>query len=48
MEGINLLLFLISVFFISMSAVMMPGPVFAVTIAKKHKEVDHDQEVDGF
>jgi threonine/homoserine/homoserine lactone efflux protein len=38
MEGvINLSLFLISVFFISMSAIMTPGPVFAVTIAKGHK-----------
>ncbi|UCD85949.1 MAG: LysE family transporter [Deltaproteobacteria bacterium] len=33
----NLLLFLASVVFISLSGVMMPGPVFAVTIAKGHK-----------
>jgi threonine/homoserine/homoserine lactone efflux protein len=39
MEGVlNLLLFLVSVIFISMSAIMMPGPVFAVTIAKGHKD----------
>jgi threonine/homoserine/homoserine lactone efflux protein len=39
MEGIiSLLLFLISVIFISMSAIMMPGPVLAVTIAKGHKD----------
>jgi len=37
-EVIKLLLFLISVFFISMGAVMMPGPVLAVTIAKGHKD----------
>lgn len=34
----NLLLFLVSVIFISLSGVMMPGPVFAVTIAKGHKD----------
>lgn len=34
----NLLLFLISVIFISLSGVMMPGPVSAVTIAKGHKD----------
>jgi threonine/homoserine/homoserine lactone efflux protein len=39
MEGVlNLSLFLVSVIFISMSAIMMPGPVFAVTIAKGHKD----------
>jgi threonine/homoserine/homoserine lactone efflux protein len=39
MEGIiPLLLFLVSVIFISMSAIIMPGPVFAVAIAKGHKD----------
>ena len=39
MEAVlNLSLFLVSVIFISMSAIMMPGPVFAVTIAKGHKD----------
>jgi threonine/homoserine/homoserine lactone efflux protein len=39
MEGvINLSLFLVSVIFISMSAIMMPGPVLAVTIAKGRKD----------
>ncbi len=34
----NLLFFLVSAIFISLSGVMMPGPVFAVTIAKGHKD----------
>lgn len=34
----NLFLFLASVIFISLSGVMMPGPVLAVTIAKAHNE----------
>lgn len=34
----NLLLFLVSVVFISLSVIMMPGPIFAVTIAKGHNE----------
>lgn len=34
----NLLLYLVSVIFISLSGVMMPGPVLAVTIAKGHKD----------
>jgi threonine/homoserine/homoserine lactone efflux protein len=39
MEAVlNLSLFLVSVIFISMSAIMMPGPIFAVTIAKGHKD----------
>jgi len=38
MDGATeLLLFLLSVVFISLSGVMMPGPVFAVTIAKAYK-----------
>ena len=37
-EVLNLSLFLVSVIFISMSAIMMPGPVLAVTIAKGHKD----------
>jgi threonine/homoserine/homoserine lactone efflux protein len=32
--GVDLLLFLISVILISMSVIMMPGPIFAVTVAK--------------
>lgn len=36
--GSNLLLFLISVILISFSGVAMPGPVFAVTVAKGHKD----------
>ncbi len=34
----NLLLFLASVAVISLSGVMMPGPVFAVAVAKGHKD----------
>jgi len=34
----NLFLFLVSGFFISLSGVMMPGPVFAVTVAKGYKD----------
>jgi threonine/homoserine/homoserine lactone efflux protein len=37
-EVLNLSLFLVSVILISISAIMMPGPVFAVTIAKGHKD----------
>ena len=37
-EVLNLSLFLVSVIFISMSAIMIPGPVLAVTIAKGHKD----------
>jgi threonine/homoserine/homoserine lactone efflux protein len=39
MEGaIDLSLFLVSVILISMSAIMIPGPIFAVTMAKGHKD----------
>lgn len=34
----NIAIFLVSVVFISLTGVMMPGPVFAVTIAKGHRE----------
>jgi len=38
MEGVtDFFLFLLSVIFISLSGVMMPGPMFAVTIAKGYK-----------
>jgi threonine/homoserine/homoserine lactone efflux protein len=39
MEGVSdFYLFLISVIFISLSGVMAPGPLFAVTIAKSFKD----------
>jgi len=36
-KGVFVLSFLLSVVVISLSGVMMPGPVFAVTVAKSHK-----------
>jgi len=39
MEGVlDLSLFLVSVILISLSAIVMPGPIFAVTMAKGHKD----------
>jgi len=37
MEVASVLVFLASVVFISLTGVMMPGPVFAVTVAKGHR-----------
>ena len=34
---VDLLSFLLSVVFVSLSGVMMPGPVFAVTVAKGYR-----------